>query len=270
MNARVDAPTTPRQGTVLLASAALLFLAVACSGCAALGMAAVGPLVSAVQAVTDRSVDKTLSADLPTTSAVTLDTMSRVGLRVRDVRRADEAWTFEAGNEMLVVHGRLTRLSPSLTRVTLRVEVGSLSADKGTGDEILNQIAASLTSQSAASASVAIETSESSKLQEIEGELRRLRLEIEANRAPASRTTGRDDAEARERPRTGSGVISIPASYGVPTVAAPPPLDSAPLDRPGVTIDRSTAPAVLVAPLAPASGLRPIVPASETGSSGKK
>lgn len=268
MTHRADTPWTTRCRQALVASAALLFLAIASGGCAAAGMAAIGPLVSAIQAVSDRSVERTLPADLHGASAVTLDTASRLGLQIRDLRRADETWTFEAGNEMLTVHGRLTRLSSSLTRLSLRVEDGSLSADKGTADEILIKISAALAERSAPRAPAAVDGGGSSKLAEIEAELRRLRLELEASRTSGAKTPGRDDGDVRG----GSGIISIPASYGIPTLAAPTsrePVEPSRPDRVGVTVDRSPSSAVSTTPLAPVGGLRPIEPITETGTRGK-
>jgi hypothetical protein len=243
----------------LVASAALLFLAVACGGCAAAGMAAVSPVLSAIEALTDRTVERTLPADLPGVSAAALDTVSRLGFKIRDLQRADEAWTFEAANEKLAVHGQLTRLSPSLTRLSLRVEIGSFAADKNTADEILNQIAVSLAEQSRARASAASNSDGASRLAEIEAELRRLRVEVEANRARADRTPARDETDAREGAGTRRvpGVISIPASYGVPTIAAPSLLDSTRSDRGGAVL------------LAPVNGLGPVQPATVTESGGK-
>ncbi len=276
MIVRADTSWTTRRQEALVASAALLFLAVASGGCAAGGLAVAGPLVSAIQALTDRSVERTLPADLHGASAVTLDTVSRLGFRVRDLRRADEAWTFEAANETLAVHGRLTRVAPAMTRLSLRVEAGTWSADKGTADEILSQITASLANQSAIRAPAAADGGGSGAFAALEAELRRLRLEIEVSRTRGGRTLGRDEVDARD----GSGVISIPASYGVPTIAAPsaPPDPAASVATPvepsrpdlvGVTLDRSPSPSVFATPLAPVDALRPLQPITETGSGGK-
>jgi len=250
---------TTRSREALVAAAALLFLAVASGGCAAAGMAAVSPVLSAIEALSDRTVERTLSADLPGASAAALDTVSRLGFKVRDLQRADEAWTFEAANDKLAVHGQLTRLSPSLTRLSLRVEIGAYAADKSTADEILNQIAVSLADQFRARASAAADSGGASRMAEIEAELRRLRAEVEANRARADRTPARDEIEAREGvgTRRVPGVISIPASYGIPTIPAPSLLDSAQSDRGGA------------APLTPANGLGLVQPATVT-ESGRK
>jgi len=250
---------TTRWREALIASAALLYLALASGGCAAAGMAAVGPVLSAIEALADRTVERTLPADLPATSAAAIDTVSRLGFKIRDLQRADEAWTFEAANEKLAVHGQLTRLSPSLTRLSLRVEIGSFAADKSTADEILNQIAALLADQFRARASAPADTGGASRLAEIEAELQRLRVEVEAARARADRRPGRDEVDSREGADTRGvpGVISIPASYGVPTIGAPSLLDSARSDRGGA------------APLAPVNGLRPVQPATATESGGK-
>jgi len=243
----------------LIGSAALLFLAVASGGCAAAGMAAVGPVLSAIEALADRTVERTLPADLPDASAAAVDTVSRLGFKIRDLQRADEAWTFEAANEKLAVHGQLTRLSPSLTRLSLRVEVGSFAADKSTADEILNQIAVSLAEQFRVRASVPADRGGASRLAEIEAELQRLRAELEAARARAERKAERDDVDTREAvgTRRVPGVISVPASYGVPTITAPY------VDSPRT--DQSSS-----VPLAPVTGLRPVQPATTMETGGKK
>jgi len=242
----------------LLATAALFLLPVVSGGCAAAGMAAVGPVLSAVEALADRSVERTLPADLSGASSVTLDTVSRLGFKVHDLQRADDTWTFEAANEKLTVHGQLTRFSPSLTRVSLRVEIGSFAADKSTADEILNQIAASLAEQLRARAPVAADDAASRRLAEIEAELQRLRTELEAARVRAERRVERGEVDARDAPGAGRvpGVISIPASYGVPTLAAPS-FDAPPPDRGGA------------GPLAPVNGLRPVYPVTTTETVGK-
>jgi hypothetical protein len=243
----------------LLATAALFFLPVVFGGCAAAGMAAVSPVLSAIEAIADRSVERTLPADLPAASSVTLDTVSRLGFKVHDLQRADDTWTFEAANEKLTVHGQLTRFSPSLTRVSLRVEIGSFAADKSTADEILNQIAGALAEQQRVKAPGATESVGSTRLAEIEAELQRLRIELEAARARAERRVERSEVDARDAAGTSRvpGVISIPASYGVPTIAAPSALDAPRSDRGGAGL------------LAPVNGLRPVQPVTTTETVGK-
>src|SRR5262249_7352848 len=151
-------------------------------------------------------------------STATLDTVSRLGLTIRDVQRADDTWTIEAVNEKVTVHGQLTRLSPSLTRLSLRVEIGSLAADKRTAGEIITQISMRLADQLRVKSAPPADGG-SSRLAEIEAELQRLRAELEAARARAERRAERGEVDAREATGTGRapGVISIPASYGVPT-----------------------------------------------------
>jgi len=241
-----------------LSIAAVVLLAVASGGCAAAGMAAVGPVMSAIGALADRTVERTLPGDLPGASSATLETISRLGLEIRDIQRADEAWTFEASNEKVAVHGQFTPLSPSLTRLSLRVEIGSLAADKSTADEILNQISERLADQLRVKPSPASDSVASSRLAEIEAELQRLRAELEAARA-RERRVERDKVDAREAAGTGRvpGVISIPASYGVPTIAAPSHLDVPRSDRSGA------------APLAPVNSLMPAQPAASTETLGK-
>jgi hypothetical protein len=242
-----------------LSTAAVVFLAAASSGCAAAGMAAVGPVMSAIEALADRTVERTLPGDLSGAYSATLETISRLGLEIRDMQRADEAWTFEAANEKVTVHGQFTRLSPSLTRLSLRVEIGTLAADKSTADEILNQISVRLADQLRVKPSPASENVGSSRLAEIEAELQRLRAELEAARARAERRVDRGEVDAGEAAgtRRAPGVISIPASYGVPTIAAPPGLDVPQSDRGGAS------------PLAPVNSLMPAQSATSTERLGK-
>jgi len=248
----------PMWSNKALSMATVVFLAVASSGCAAAGMAAVGPVMSAIGALADRTVERTLPGDLSGASSATLETISRLGLEIRHTQQADEAWTFEAGNEKVTVHGEFTRLSPSLTRLSLRVEIGTLAADKSAADEILNQISARLADQSAIRPPAAADATGSSRLAEIEAELRRLRAELEAARARAERRVERGDVDARE-PATGRvpGVISIPASYGIPTIAAPSGGDVSRSDAGGATS------------LAPVNSLMPAQPTTSTERLGK-
>ena len=249
----------PTWSNKALFAAAVAFLAAASSGCAAAGMAAVGPVMSAIGALADRTVERTLPGDLPGASAAALETITRLGLEIRGVQRADDACTFEAANENVTVHGQLTQLSPSLTRLSLRVEIGSLAADKSTADEILNQISFKLADQLRVKPTPAPDGAGSSRLAEIEAELQRLRAELEAARARAERRAERGEVDAREATGTGRapGVISIPASYGVPTIAAPPGLDVPRADRGGA------------APLAPVNSLMPAQRSTSTETLGK-
>jgi len=237
-----------------LSAAALVFLAVSSSGCVAAGMAAVGPVMSAIGALADRTVERTLPGDLPSASLATLETITHLRLEIRGIERTDQAWTFEAANEKVTVHGQLTPLSPSLTRLSLRVEIGSLAADKSTADEILNQISAQLADQVRVKPAPAPENVGSSRLAEIEAELQRLRAELEATRARAGRKVDRSEVDAREAAGTGRapGVITVPASYGVPTIPPPPGLDVSRSDRGGP------------APLAPVNNLMPVQPTTST------
>lgn len=256
-NQTVLRPT--QRNVALLFTAALLFVAVASGGCAAAGMAAIGPFASAIEALADRTVERTLPGDLPRTSSAAFDTVSRLGFNLRDVQRGENVWTFEAANEKVTVHGQLTPLSPSLTRLALRVEIGSFAADKSAADEILNQIWASLADSLRARAPAAANSPAASRLAEIEAELQRLRVELEATRTRAEQRPARDELDARQElsSRRVPGIISIPASYGVPTVPAPRPLDSAGSDRGGAD------------PLIPVNRLSPVQPVTATENGGR-
>ena len=64
---------------LLLASAGLM-----AGGCATAGLALVGPLAGSLTAIVDRSVERTLPADLSTTWGATADALARMAVRIEE------------------------------------------------------------------------------------------------------------------------------------------------------------------------------------------
>ena len=206
-------------------------------GCVAGGLAA-GPLMSAIQAVGQRTVERTIPADVQTASTVLLETLLRLGVVVKDVEAVDEGWRLEGAGGSVSISARLIPLTPKMTRLTLRVENGGILPDRTTATEILTQAAAGVSPRSSDEGRVA--EAEARLLASLQEELRRLRRDIEQPRtaAPAPSAARPPAAEAETR------VIFVPASYGLPTVPAPigisaPNIANGPLSPPVLPSSRS-------------------------------
>jgi hypothetical protein len=208
---------------LLLASTAAL----ATGGCVAAPFA-VGPLVGSVVALGDRSVERTIPADLPTTWAASVDALSRMALRIEKTDKADGRWRVTGGDGDVIVHATLDRVTASMTKVSVRVEAGSLFADKRTGDELLNpggHARAPLTgpARPAPPAAAAAEAS-AARLDALNRAIERLGTKVD--QAGQAREPRRP-AIAAETPASTpvivpTPIITIPASAGIATVAAPP------------------------------------------------
>jgi hypothetical protein len=191
-----------------------LATAISTGGCVSAGLAAVGPVLTAVQALVDRSVDRTFPADLGVAEGATVDALSRMGVRLKGVDRTGEVWTVEGKGEAMTLYAKLERVTPRLTRVSVRVENGGLGADKGTADEILNQVAISLAPAPAARSRPSEDQAASAEaVSALRREIERLgsRFEQRESRAapvpaPATLDTGR--------------ILRVPASAGVPSLPA--------------------------------------------------
>lgn len=211
---------------LLLASAGLM-----AGGCATAGLAIVGPLAGSITALVDRSVERTLPADLSTTWGATADALARMAVRIDETDRSGAKWRLTGTGGATTVHGTLEPVTAGMTSVSVRVEAGGLFADKKTSDELLNQIAASLArlasvgrrdgSESAADASI-------TQLRVLQQEVQRLGIKIEqAREAPSP--TARPEAPSAPTPSQ-VPIITIPASAGVATV----PVPDAPPMRPAI------------------------------------
>jgi hypothetical protein len=201
-------------------------------GCATAGLALVGPLAGSVAAIADRSVDRTLPADLGTTWGATADALARMAVRVDQTEKSETKWRLSGTGEAVTVHGTLERVTAGMTKVSVRVEAGGLFADKQTSDEILNQIAVSLARFAAGSRraeTIPGPDSASEPLRRLQREVERLGTRIEqAREAPAvpPRPEIGPAATVRSTP-----IVVVPTSAGVPTVPAArvsPPGPSAP------------------------------------------
>jgi hypothetical protein len=244
-------------------AAALLLL----PGCTAAGLAG-GLLVSAVQTVGDRAVEKTLHADRHAAVLATLDALGRLAIPTRTFSTDGETWTVESESEALDVVVTLSAVTPRLTRVSVRAEGGSIVADRPSGEEILNQIAASLIALSTRPPARRADPASAEALAAIQEELRRLRSRIEQTRpAPAAPLAVSPFSEAASALR--GGVYVVPLDAGLPRrdgLALMPPTVSVPTagvispqlpSEPSVNEQRA-------APLRPAETLSPIQVLSDT------
>ena len=198
-----------------VASAALCTCAIATVGCAAGGLAAVSPVLSALQIVSDRSVERTIAADLHTALGVTDEALVRMAIAVDSPSRVDDGWVVRGTSQGLSVEARLTPATERLTRIAVRVEAGRLTADKQTGEELHNQIARVLTERLEASRPPT--PVQNDALASLEAQVRSLRMELahqrEASVPPATK------AAPEPKPAMTldtSAIISVPASYGFP------------------------------------------------------
>ena len=240
----------------------LLSIGLTCGGCVAAGMA-VSPVISAVQAVTDRTLERSIPADQSLTWAASIEAIQRMGFHVDQARRDEEPRVIEASAEGMTVTARLTRMTPSMTRLALRVESGRLTADKDTADTIANQV---LTRVQGTAADMARAQETQDAIRAVDGlrhELRQLRSTMGQPRpvapapavdvapAPASVQT----APATPSLRLGTPAVVVPAGYGfeVPPSAV---TTSSPTSTTG-SADRVDTSSVTTAPLpAPASEVR--------------
>jgi hypothetical protein len=244
-------------------------------GCAAAGLAA-GPLFSAVVAVGDRRVERTLPVDLPTAWTASVDALGRSGIRLGRADRSKDPWVLEGAGETVTVDAELSRITPTMTRIGLRVEAGRVTADKRTAEEILNQVVASLPGSASAAPTaepVAKNGLDAQALTSLEQEVRRLRREIEQTKGARHDPSLSSESTVRKDLFTGARVLVVPASYGVPTygvplaaavsAALPAMVTPSPSpDQPSPVAGASPAEAepaeVLAGPLEPVGALKPV------------
>jgi len=196
----------------------LLAIALAGGGCAAAGIAA-GPLLTAIQAIGGRSVERTLAADLETAWTATVDTLTQMEIRIQETDRDEEAWTLEGVGDEVTVYAKLVPVTPKMTKVFLRAEAGGLLSDKETAEEILNQVALSVVPPSAV---VVREPSAegdtfAEELAALEEQIRQLKLAIEDQEK--DRVVHRPQPDPNEGANAvvsnGSRIVTIPPSYGI-------------------------------------------------------
>jgi hypothetical protein len=247
-------------------------VALASSGCVAAGLAA-GPLMSAVQLISDRTVERTVAAELAEAQGVTEAVLTRMAFRIESRERDDGIRRLRAVAGDVTVHAKLERVTATMTRVGLRVEAGKLVADRDTGAQIHEQITGLLTSASARP--VASDPAVTEALTTLQGEVRKLRSDHQERQVTEPLAPTRHGTSMRVEP---GAIVTAPMSAALPTVGGSAPPVSVPLPATAVSAVPQPAPASLqreaaaddartAAPLAPASALTPILPAKGVGSS---
>lgn len=266
---------------------ALLSAALGTGGCTTLGFAVAGPLFTGVAAIADRSVERTIPADQVTTWGVTVDALTRMAVRLEETDKSGERWLLKGTGGAVTVHGTLDRMTTRMTKVSIRVEAGGLLADKKTGDEILNQISASLASLSQPITSGAPPSRPdpaADRLSTLQREIERLSTKLDEAKDTRPSTSAPPSASV---PSSAAGnIVVIPLSAGVPTIpvsASTPMWEPVPLvvgARPAAQKDaprsggepaahpRDLAEHILPAPLEPVGVLSP-VPALSAGRTGR-
>jgi len=249
-----------------------MLLALSTSGCVAAGLGG-GPLMSAVQMIGDRTVERTVGADLVEAQGVTEAVLMRMAFRIEDRQRDDGLRRLRAVADDVTVHAKLERVTAKLTRVGLRVERGRILADRDTGAQIHEQIAALLTPTTAPSA--VGDPAAAEALTTLQAEIHRLRSDLEGRRTERPMPTRETGTAVRIEP---GGVVSIPLSAALPTVGGPAPPVSVPVPATAPTasavptassppeVRPASLPASIVRPLHPASALTPIQAATGAGS----
>jgi hypothetical protein len=250
-----------------------LIATLATSGCVAAGLAT-GPLMSAVQLIGDRTVERTVAADLAAAQGATEAVLARMAFRIEDRERHEGVRSLRAVTDGVTVHAKLERVTATLTRIGLRVEVGRVTADRDTGTQMQEQIAASLGAPVASSR--ANDPVSAEALATLQTEIQKLRSGIEA-RAAAERSASGAESGPTMRVETG-GVVTVPMSAALPTVGGPtlPVSVAVPAGAPGATVAQSgssgpepaeaTLGASTSTPLHPAGALTPIQAATGVGS----
>src|SRR5215831_12407632 len=142
-------------------------------GCVAAGLAAVGPVLTSVVAIGDRSVERTIPADLQATWGATVDVLSRMAIKFETSDKSGEQWQFRGTGEAATVYGTLEPVTARMTKMSVRVEAGKLFPDKRTAEELLNQVATSLAGPSNPGSRTAAEES-AARLQSLQREIERL------------------------------------------------------------------------------------------------
>jgi hypothetical protein len=244
----------------------------ACGGCASAGLMAASPLVTAVQLIADRSVERTVPADLGTAGLAAAEALSRMGIRVLQSERRAGDWTLRGAGEAVTTRVELARVTGGMTRLSVTVEAGRVLADKETATEILNQIAIALADSRPAArpAPLVTDSVAADALAALRGEITRLRSDLDTSRAAATAPAlPRGPVSPAPTPvLSGGGVFTVPEAYGLPT----PTLGRAESRPPTGTASRPTeehlpSPLetegdVLAGALQPARALTPVPPMS--------
>ena len=201
-----------RLGWALATGAVLL----ATGGCVTAGLAA-APLLSAVQAVADRAVERTLPAGLATAWVASVDTFGRMGVTFERLDPTGDVWVLEGRGQTIHVSARLEPVTQSMTRVKVRVEAGNILADKQTAETMVAQLLATIGSAAASELRRDAETVRAVsaltlELQELRSNLVRERVGLQPAAPPPRSVTGQPNAA--KQPSDGPPVFVVPASYG--------------------------------------------------------
>jgi hypothetical protein len=203
----------------LLSLFMLAIAGLAAGGCVTAGLALAGPLAGSLTAIADRSVDRTMPADLGTTWGATADALARMAVRLDETDKSGTKWRLSGTGEAVTVHGTLERVTAGMTKVSVRVEAGGLFADKQTSDELLNQIATSLARFANAGrrdSSGPGPDHSSEQLRQLQQDIERLGTRIEeARKVPPPKPENRSVTTVSTTP-----ILTIPTSVGVATVPA--------------------------------------------------
>jgi hypothetical protein len=200
----------------------LVWAGLGSGGCVTAGLAALGPVVGSISALGDRSVERTIPADLSTTWGATVDALARMAVRVEQTEKSGNRWQLTGVDGSVTVYGTLERVTASMTKVSVRVEAGSIFADKRTGEELLNQVGASLASLTGSGphdAAAAVEAS-AARFGALQRAIERLGTKVEEARdgRDARRLGGSPEISTPSPTVTTSPIITVPASAGVATV----------------------------------------------------
>jgi hypothetical protein len=194
-------------------------------GCVTAGLAAMGPVMGSIAAIGDRTVERTIPADLSTTWGATVDALSRMAVRVEQTERSGNRWRLTGTYEAITVHGTLERVTASMTSVSIRVEAGRLYADKRTAEELLNQIGGSLASLTKPASREARADASAGRLEALQQAIERLGAKVDKGQDgrewPQPRP--RDDGPASPPVIMTSPIITVPPSAGVATIPGPLP-----------------------------------------------
>jgi hypothetical protein len=203
----------------------LLCAGLGSGGCVTAGLAALGPVVGSISALGDRSVERTIPADLSTTWGATVDALARMAVRVEQTEKAGNRWQLTGVDGSVTVYGTLERVTASMTKVSVRVEAGSIFADKRTGEELLNQVGASLVSLTGSGPHDAAAQASAARLGALQRAIERLGTKVEEARdgRDARRPVGSPETSTPSPTVTTSPIITVPASAGVATVPGPVP-----------------------------------------------
>jgi hypothetical protein len=235
------------RGLVHIGGLALgLALALATSGCVAAGLAT-GPLMSAVQLIGDRTVERTVAAELVEAHGATEAVLARMAFRIESRERDDGIRRLRAVADDVTVHATLKRVTAKLTRVGLRVEAGRMVADRDTGAQMQDQIAALLAPP--ITGLPVPDPAAAEALTTLHGEIRKLRSDIAPMSAALPTVGGTAPPVSVPVPATSSPAVAVAQPTSLRREAAQAAVDARTASR-----------------LDPAGALTPILPATGVGS----